>query len=130
MMRACSATIFPRVTPAWKAASRRSGRTATAQSSAGRGNGRCCRGSGGTVAAAADAIVTNPFGASGGWLARYDGGPMVARTNRRAVEGARRSAGESRFLIGSIGPSADVEPDAYAEQVVALVEAGVHAILF
>jgi 5-methyltetrahydrofolate--homocysteine methyltransferase len=80
--------------------------------------------------AGADVIVTNTFGANRAWLARYDLEEMVGEINRRAVELARRAAGADRFVIGSIGPSAADKAEAYAEQAIALDEAGVDALLF
>ena len=81
------------------------------------------------VAAGADGLVTNTFGASAAWLDRFGKADLVATIIRRAVELAREAAGPDRFVLGSIGPTAASEP-AVRRQVDALAEAGVDAILF
>jgi methionine synthase I (cobalamin-dependent) len=58
------------------------------------------------IAAGADAVVTNTFGANRVWLARYGREADVTAINRQAVAIARDAAGPDRFLLGSIGPTA------------------------
>jgi 5-methyltetrahydrofolate--homocysteine methyltransferase len=82
------------------------------------------------VAAGADVLVTNTFGANRAWLARWDMDGQMDKVNRRAVRLARRASGSGRFVIGSIGPSATDESEACAEQAVVLAEAGVDALFF
>jgi 5-methyltetrahydrofolate--homocysteine methyltransferase len=79
------------------------------------------------IAAGADAVVTNTFGANRVWLARYGREADVTAINRQAVAIARDAAGPDRFLLGSIGPTAARLPGAYREQAEAL--AGVDALL-
>lgn len=79
--------------------------------------------------AGADALLTCTFGANRGWLDRFDRGRDVRAINWRAVELARVAAGPGRYLIGSIGPTASGQPGAFLEQVDALLEAGVDALL-
>jgi methionine synthase I (cobalamin-dependent) len=81
------------------------------------------------VEAGADALLTNTFGANRAWLGRYGRADSVAAINRRAFELARRVAGPHRFVLGSIGPTAAAEPDAYPEQAEALAGAGVDALI-
>src|SRR5262245_16118376 len=108
------------------------------------------------LAAGADLIETNTFGATRIAQADYGMQALVAEINREAariaVEAAaawsKRTPDRPRFVAGAVGPtnktlsiSPDVNDaafrdldfdalrDAYAEQVRALVEGGVHAIL-
>jgi methionine synthase I (cobalamin-dependent) len=82
------------------------------------------------VAAGAEALVTNTFGANRAWLARFGRADDVARLNARAVALARAAAGPDRPVIGSIGPTASGPPGVEREQAEALVEAGVDGVLF
>ncbi len=82
------------------------------------------------VRAGADALLTNTFGANRCWLARYGRAADTVNLNRRAAEIARAAAGPSRFVIGSIGPTAAADPGAYVEQAEALAGAGVDALVF
>ncbi len=82
------------------------------------------------VAAGADAVITNTFGANRFWLARFGKGDAVESINRRAALLARRAAGPGRFVLGSVGPTTASEPGAAAEQAAVLVEAGIDALLF
>lgn len=82
------------------------------------------------VEAGSRALVTNTFGASRPWLARFGRAGEVRAINRSAVALARRAAGPDRLVLGSIGPAAADEPDGSLEQAEALAEAGVDAILF
>lgn len=88
-------------------------------------------------AAGAQVLLTNTFGANRVWLARFGRAGEVAEINRRAVELARIAAHEAEFapdsaayVLGSIGPTASGFPGAYEEQIEALCEAGVDALLF
>jgi 5-methyltetrahydrofolate--homocysteine methyltransferase len=106
------------------------------------------------LAAGADIIETNTFSATRIAQADYAMEPIVAEVNRRAAEIAVEAAAafstpdKPRFVAGALGPtnktlsiSPDVEDasyrdvtfdeirDAYAEQVRALIEGGVHVIL-
>jgi methionine synthase I (cobalamin-dependent) len=81
------------------------------------------------VAAGSDAILTNTFGANRQTLGRLGRGDDAAAINRRAVEIAREAAGPHRLVLGSIGPQAIYGPVGYSEQLLALCEAGVDALL-
>ena len=84
------------------------------------------------IAAGADAVLTNTFGANRCWLARF------GRARRRRIDQSAapsswpaRAAGPRRFVVGSLGPTtAAEEAGAAAEQAAILVEAGVDALLF
>jgi methionine synthase I (cobalamin-dependent) len=82
------------------------------------------------VAAGADAILTNTFGANRAWLARFSLSGRVVAINRRAVALARDAAGPDRFVLGSIGPTASEDPVACREQAEALIDAGADALVF
>ena len=80
--------------------------------------------------AGADAVLTNTFGANRAWLARFGRAADAPRVNRHAALLARRAAGPARDVIGSVGPTAADDPTALLEQVGALEDAGVDALLF
>jgi homocysteine S-methyltransferase len=94
------------------------------------------------IAAGARLIETNTFGANRFSLVEYGLADKVAEINRAGVEIARRTAMASGhddvYVVGSVGPL--VRPygriklqdahDAYKEQITALVEAGVDALIF
>ncbi len=95
------------------------------------------------LTAGAMALETNTFGANAIVLAEYGLEHRVAEINRAAVENARRAirrTGADAYVAGSLGPTTklpslghiDREPmaAAYAEQVRALVEAGVDLLIF
>ncbi|MFO0950467.1 MAG: homocysteine S-methyltransferase family protein [Isosphaeraceae bacterium] len=82
------------------------------------------------VAAGADGVTTDTFGAHRAWLDRFGRAEDVARVNRRAVEIAREAAGPFRLVLGSVGPAASAHPRDLAEQVDLLSDAGVDALLF
>ncbi len=82
------------------------------------------------VAAGADAVVTNTFGANRFWLARFGRQDAVESTNRRAVELARRATGPLRYVLGGLGPTLAREAGAAAQQAAILSDAGVDALLF
>ena len=97
------------------------------------------------IAAGADLIETNTFGANSFKLASAGRAQNVERYNRRGVELARRAIAESDrdhvFIAGSVGPlgvgiypygrlSQEEARSAYAAQLLALLHAGVDAIQF
>jgi len=93
------------------------------------------------VAAGAMAIETNTFGANRFKLGSFDLGTKVAEVNRRGAEIARQAAGAEVLVVGAMGPlGVRIEPwgptslaearAAFREQVEALVEGGVDAVIF
>jgi methionine synthase I (cobalamin-dependent) len=81
------------------------------------------------IEAGSDALLTNTFCAGRSWLDRFGLGNSTQEINRRGVELARLAAGPDRWVLGSIGPTADGETSALIEQAEALVEAGVDALV-
>jgi len=85
-------------------------------------------------------VETNTFGASSIVLDEYDLGDRVSEINRAAVANARAAIGDrsGRYVAGSVGPttklpslghiSVEELSRSLAEQIRALVEAGVDAI--
>ncbi|MGH2669096.1 MAG: homocysteine S-methyltransferase family protein, partial [bacterium] len=57
------------------------------------------------VAAGADAIETNTFGANRIGLAKHGFSERVEAINRAGVELARRVAGDEAFVAGAVGPT-------------------------
>src|SRR2546421_2033644 len=97
----------------------------------------------GYLAAGADVIQTNTFGASALRLAVHGLGGMAAEINRAGVRialEARAAAGRPVFVAGSVSPAVTVgqrgrvsaadRSEAVREQVEALVEAGVDLLVF
>jgi len=93
------------------------------------------------IEAGADIIVTNTFGGNRAKLAHHGLAAKVREINARAVEIARKVAGEHAYVAASIAPTGRfVEPvgdasfdemcDIFREQAQALVDAGVDAISF
>lgn len=94
------------------------------------------------VAAGADVIETNTYGANRLKLAEFGLEEQVREINRRAVKVAREArevVGREVFVIGSVGPTRSaMDPlmpeeiselkEIYAEQIAALLEGGVDAI--
>jgi len=89
--------------------------------------------------AGADILVTNTFGGSRSKLVHYGLEGQVREINARAVEIARKVAGEQRFVAASVGPTGRfLEPvgdagfdemvEIFGEQVRAFVEAGADLI--
>ncbi len=83
------------------------------------------------VAAGAEAVLTNTFGANRRALARLGQGTQrdVAAINHAAVALARRAVGPGRFVVGDLGPTA-ADGGAVAEQAAVLIAAGVDGLLF
>jgi methionine synthase / methylenetetrahydrofolate reductase(NADPH) len=92
------------------------------------------------VAAGAQVIETNTFGANRIALARHGFGDQMARINKAAVQLARDVAGDRAWVAGAVGPSGvkfgvaraaekKLARFALAEQIDVLVLAGVDVIL-
>jgi len=92
------------------------------------------------IAAGADFVITNTFGANAVVYARHGLTGMVEPVNRAGVQVARRAAGQDRLVLGGLGPTGELlspfgelEPGearrAYARQVRALAAEGVDAII-
>jgi 5-methyltetrahydrofolate--homocysteine methyltransferase len=96
------------------------------------------------VEAGSDCLITNTFSGNGVALGRHGMGAEVERVNRSAAEIARQAfaeCGREGFVIGDVGPvggmlemwggdlSEEEVRDGVSAQVVALVEAGVNAII-
>jgi 5-methyltetrahydrofolate--homocysteine methyltransferase len=90
--------------------------------------------------AGSDMVLTNSFGGSRFMLKKYGNGDRVQEFNRLAAEHARSQAPPGRFMAGSVGPTGEfLEPlgdvseaemlDAFTEQIVALQEGGVDAVV-
>lgn len=91
------------------------------------------------LAAGAEIIETNTFGASPLRLEQFSLESRVDELNRAAVEAVRRAVGDKAYIAGSVGPSAknldpmgDAEPEqlfkSFAVQIRALVAAGADII--
>ncbi len=79
------------------------------------------------VVAGARLLTTNTFGASRAWLPpEVD----VGEVNRAAVAIARRAAAGRALVAGDVGPALDPSAEVLREQIAALVETGVDALLF
>ena len=87
------------------------------------------------IEAGADIVVTNTFGGNRIKLSEYGLQDRVIEINRRAVEIARKAAGENHFVSTSIGPTGKfAEPigdlsmeemiDVFKEQVQGAIEGG------
>jgi len=92
------------------------------------------------VAAGADVIETNTFGANRAALARHGLVDQAQQINRAAVELARSAAGDRAYVAGAVGPTGvkfhiathterRLARFALAEQIDTLVLAGVDAIV-
>jgi 5-methyltetrahydrofolate--homocysteine methyltransferase len=90
--------------------------------------------------AGSDAVIANTFGANKYALERHGFSEEVVKINKAGVEIARRAAGESKYVLGDIGPSGDfLEPlgslkaqdlkDAYVRQANALLDGGVDGFI-
>lgn len=92
------------------------------------------------VAAGAEAIETNTFGANRIKLQAFGLADKVEQINRQAVRLARQAAGDDVYVVGSVGactrPDQVFTPEygaqaeeAFAEQIAALLAEGVDAII-
>jgi 5-methyltetrahydrofolate--homocysteine methyltransferase len=92
------------------------------------------------IKAGSDAILTNTFGANKYALARHGLAEMVVKINTAGAKIARQAAGDSKYVLGDIGPSGDfLEPlgnlkpnelkDAFAQQAETLAAAGVDGFI-
>ncbi len=81
------------------------------------------------VAAGSDAVLTDTFGATRAWLARFGRAADSPRICSAAATMARQAAGPGRLVFGSIGPAASDDPAALIEQAEALAGGGVDALL-
>lgn len=90
--------------------------------------------------AGSDAIITNTFGGSGIALARHGLEERVADINSTGAQLARKAAGQTKYVLGDIGPSGDfleplgsLKPDQlrgiFADQVKALQAGGVDGFI-
>ncbi len=90
--------------------------------------------------AGADILITNTFGASKLRLEEYQAYAKLKDINARAVELARRAAGDQGFVAGDIGPcgdtifptgnlSFDAAFDIFREQAAVLISEGVDVII-
>lgn len=82
------------------------------------------------VRAGATVLLTNTFGANHAWLRRFGRADAFEPINRQAVALARHEAGPSRYVIGSIGPTAVDDPRSLLDQAGLLVESGVDGLIF
>ena len=63
------------------------------------------------IDAGSDAILTNTFGANRYSLSRYGLGDKAEQINKAGAHLARQAAGDSRYVLGDIGPTGDfLEP--------------------
>ena len=96
----------------------------------------------GYVAAGAEIVLANTFGANRVRLTDFGLADKVREINTAAVEIARQAAGEARFVLGDMGPTGhdyrlppygtddpETVRQAFGEQARALAEAGVDGIL-
>ena len=92
------------------------------------------------VQAGADVIETNTFGANRFKLAPHGLEPRVYEINKKGAELAKRAAGDSVLVAGSVGPlGVQIEPigklsfreaqDAFEEQIKGLLDGGVDLII-
>ncbi|MCK4579352.1 MAG: bifunctional homocysteine S-methyltransferase/methylenetetrahydrofolate reductase [Candidatus Marinimicrobia bacterium] len=94
------------------------------------------------IQAGADIIETNTFGANRFKLEKFGLDGKVDEINRKAVGHAAKAVGEKNvFILGAVGPlgrpivanrgiTPDQAHDAFAEQVAALLAAGVDGLVF
>lgn len=85
------------------------------------------------LAAGAQCLCTNTFGANRYWLDRFASGCRIAEVNQQAVAIARQAisnAGKKVEIAGSIGPTAFFSEETLREQVEVLTSAGVNRLIF
>ena len=95
------------------------------------------------VAAGADVILTNTFGANRIKLEKFGLADKVCEINKKGVEIAKQAVGnnENVYILASVGSNLssgeiltseniNTIKDSYKEQISALVEAGVDGIIF
>jgi 5-methyltetrahydrofolate--homocysteine methyltransferase len=91
------------------------------------------------LAAGAEIVTTNTFGASPLRLQQYSMEEEVEAVNRNAVEAARRAVGNKAYVAGCVGPTGKMlKPygkaapeevaDGYRRQISALLAAGIDAV--
>jgi len=83
------------------------------------------------LAAGAQLLTSNTFGANRAWLAKYGRAKQVAEINARAVALARQAfldCNRPCRVIGNIGPSATLNRAVFEEQAGLLAEAGADVI--
>ena len=92
------------------------------------------------IEAGAEIIQTNTFSGNRWRLAQFHHEDKIAEINRAGVEIARRAAGDSVYVAGSVGPTGKLlEPigklklqharDAFKEQIEVLLKAGVDLLI-
>lgn len=92
------------------------------------------------IEAGAEIIQTNTFSGNRWRLAQFHHEDKIAEINRAGVEIARRAAGDSVYVAGSVGPTGKLlEPigklklrqarDAFKEQIQVLLKAGVDLLI-
>ncbi len=90
--------------------------------------------------AGSDAILTNTFGGNGFTLARHGLENRVGDINSTGAQLARKAAGQTKYVLGDIGPSGDfleplgsLKPDQlrgiFADQVKSLIAGGVDGFI-
>jgi 5-methyltetrahydrofolate--homocysteine methyltransferase len=82
--------------------------------------------------AGSDAVLTNTFGANGFALAHYELSSRVKEINQAGAYLARKAAGQSKYVLGDIGPSGDfLEPVGHLkpDQLMATFEDQAKALL-
>ncbi len=90
--------------------------------------------------AGSDAVITNTFGGNRFSLARHGLAERVEELNKAGAALARKAAGQSKYVLGDIGPTGDfleplgtLKPDelktAFAEQAAALSAGGVDGFI-
>ncbi|HON90151.1 MAG TPA: homocysteine S-methyltransferase family protein [Sedimentisphaerales bacterium] len=90
--------------------------------------------------AGCDAVLTNTFGANRYALGRHGYADKAFEINKAGAQVARKAAGESRYVLGDVGPTGDfleplglLKPDpvreAFVEQVKGLREGGVDGLI-
>jgi len=81
------------------------------------------------VESGAEGLVANTFGANRVALGRQGRGGEFESINRAAVRIARGVLGRQGYVLGSIGPTAVLQPGAARDQAACLLDLGVDALL-